>query len=456
MRIYTQPDGRKESSTKRRPSPSLAGAFRLLGAGGAMWLILASHGVAQTLRLGPMDIDVTALLELGLDSNVDDIYPEEEIAGQRTADFYWMPGLKLQSQAVPMGPRTSFDMAAGLAYQDYFYRNDLDTELYNLVLNFQTANPKLTLGGMGSVDLSVEGIEDQYVRGSASRDPVLTREANVFADWNHRRLSIETHANYSIELHQYEQYQEGDMEETILFAGAYFELFTWGSLFYSVEHTVTKMIQDEETTDETVRDFGLQGAIPLSWLAHPRITYSLGIESTETDTDEEGPTWEPKHTIRVEDDLQLSKTIHLSAVALWENEVQVDDVSFQYDINLTQQLGARAEHGLTFSQEPQSTFGSNLDTETTTYSYNFKVDDLFIHNLTFGLGAEYEENTPLGETDNITEKTTTIDVGLAHTRQLSRKLSRVLAYEYTWEKSNFHNQGANERHLLTYGFTYAF
>ena len=434
----------------------MAGAFCWLWAGLILWLGLASPSAAQTLKLGPMDISITALMEVAFDSNVDDIYPEEEVPGQRTSDFYWMPGLKLQSQSVALSPHASFDMAAGLSYQDYFYRNDLDTELYNLALNFQTANPKLTLGGMGRIELSVDGVEDQYVLGSASRDPVLTREANVFANWKHRRLRIETSADYSIELHQVEKYQEGDTEETSFFAGAYFELFTWGSVFYSVEHTETKMIQDEETTDETVRDFGLEGSIPLSWLAHPQITYSIGFESTENDTDDEGASWEPKHSIRVSDDLQLSKTINLAAVALWENEVQVDDISFQYDIRLTQQLGARAEHALTFSQEPESTFGSTLDTKTTTYSYNLSIDDFFIRNLAFGFGAEYEENTPLGAGESTTEKTTLFDVGLVHTRQLTRKLSRNLAYAYTWEKSNFHTDGPNEKHLLTYGFTYEF
>ena len=45
---------------------------------------------------------------------------------------------------------------------------------------------------------------------------------------------------------------------------------------------------------------------------------------------------------------------------------------------------------------------------------------------------------------------------MSHQRQLSRRLSRNLAYEYTWENSNFHDQGANEKHLVTYSFSYAF
>ena len=71
-------------------------------------------------------------------------------------------------------------------------------------------------------------------------------------------------------------------------------------------------------------------------------------------------------------------------------------------------------------------------------------------------GANYEESTTLGNVDSQTEKTTTVDFGLSHSRQLSRRLSRVISYVYTWENSNLHEDGPNVKHLLTYGFTYAF
>ena len=56
----------------------------------------------------------------------------------------------------------------------------------------------------------------------------------------------------------------------------------------------------------------------------------------------------------------------------------------------------------------------------------------------------------------VTEETTTLLFGLNHSRKLSRSLSRIIAYNYTWEKSNFHEQGPKEDHLLTYRLTYDF
>jgi len=431
---------------------------------------------AQTVRLGPVDLALASSVDVAYDSNVDDYYPDEEVPGKQKGDFYWVPGFSVQSEPARMRPSTTFGLAATIAYEDYFARNDLDTEVYNVVLNFQTAHPRLTLGGMGSIDYSVEGIEDQYVPGNASRDPVLTREGNLFANWNYRKFRIELSQEYSEELHEYEEYQEGDQEEITSTASIYYDLFTWGSVYYTWERTVTTQLQSEEETDETVQTFGLDGTIPIELLRRPTITYSFGASYEDEQTDategEEEPSWEPTHTISVMDEFDLSKSIHLSLSATWEDtwedgeptfalpggnkDDEDDEVTFEYNVKLSQQLGPRAQHSLTFAQEPEETFGSNADTEDTTFTYDFGLKDLFVYGLNFHASAEYEMETPLGEEDAETEETTTFIAGLVHTRQLSRKLARNLSYEYTWENSNFHEGGANEKHLVIYGFVYSF
>ncbi len=478
MREHCQTAGLMHPPTGRKPRfPSAGGGHWVEGlCAVALLLALAPAGRAQTFRLGGIDYVLSAAVELGYDSNVDDVYPEEEEPDRQKGDFYWMPSLTLQSQSVPLRPSTTYNLGAHVAYEDYFSRNDLDTELYDVVLNFQTAHPRLTLGGMGRIANEVDGIEDQYVPGSASRDPVLITEANVFANWNYRKVRLEAQAEYSKELHEKEEYQAGDQEETTLEAGAYWDVFTWGSLFYTWENTVTTLLQSEEETDETIHTFGLDGAIPVSLLRRPRITYSFGFsyedEQTDATEEEDEPTWEPTHTITVMDEYQLSKSLRLSYVATWEDTWEddspsfywpgekrgedEDEVTFEYNVKLNQKLGPRAEHTFMFSQEPESTFGSTTETESTTFSYDFVLKDLVVYGLTFHAAAEYELETPLGETDAETEKTTTLTAGLNHQRQLSRRLSRILAYEYTWENSNFHDEGANEKHLATYTLRYTF
>jgi hypothetical protein len=425
----------------------------------AAGLALAQSGSAQTFKLGPMAFDLLGRVEAGYDSNVDDIYPDEEVPNMQKADFYWMPGLALRSDPTPMRPSTLLSLSATYDYQDFFERNDLDTEIYHAAVDIQTIHPRLTLGGMAAVDYDIQRLEDVYVPGGAERDPMLTHAASVFANWNKGKFRLETSADWTRDLHDYEKFQDDDRIETTLFAGAFLDLFTWGSLYYTVEQEDTTFLQSEEEERQTTRELGLMGDIPFELLKHPKITYSLGFESIDEQNDEgqqEEMSWEPVHTIRVSDELQMTKTVNLSAYAEWIDDSDEDTVDFQYNVTLRQLLGARAEHELAFTQEPRETFASTTDTETTTYAYRFRVRDLFIYNLTMLCGAIYEEDTPVDVEPAITEQTTTLNFGLNHTRQLTKRLARIIAYDYTWERSNNHTSAPKERHELSYGFTYEF
>ena len=466
MREFPQTNGRRHRPAGWKPPRPPGGGLRLAWIAAAAWLLLAQAGAAQTLRLGLFDLFVLGRALVAYDSNVDGSYPEEEKQDLQKGDFYWMPGLSIRSKPVAMSPRTTFNLSAGYDYMDYFVRNDLDTEVYNASINFQTVLPWLTLGGLAGTEYSIEASEDEYVPGGAVRDPMRTDTASAFANFNYRKVRMEATTSLTRDRHDYEENRADDQDETKVTASAYLDLFSWGSLYYTWENTVTAFVlpDPDEETDETTRTFGLTGAIPFTLLRRPQVSYSFGFsqetEQKETNGNEEEDeeTWEPTHTLTVSDEFQLSKAVHLSASATWENTAVDNDeeVTFLYNINLSQQLGARAEHSLLFTQEPRSTFESNADTETTTYGYTLGVKDLFIYNLSFTFGATYVLDTPLGVEDAITEKTTTMSLGLNHARQLTRQLARILNYTYTYEDSNFHDYGPNQKHLLTYGFTYDF
>ena len=458
MRAHSQTNGgHPHPASQRLPWPWVGG-WRVVWFAAIAWLGLVATGSGQILRLGPFNFTPSVGVEVGYDSNVDDLYPEEQDPDLQPGDFYWMPSFSLRSQTVPMRPRTTVDMEGHVAYQDYFARNDLDTELYGVSVGFQTIHPRLTLSGHASTEYSVESEIDTYVPGGASRDPMKTDMAGLSLQWNYRKVRFEASSTYAIERHDYELYQFDDNDELTLDWAVYLDVWTWGSLFYSSERTYTTYIQPEPDREENENDrkFGLEGAIPVSLLKHPKITYQLGIESVDDDTDDtEGLTWEPMHTITVSDEFQLSKTVNLSASAMWENDVAEDDIGFTYDVKLEQKVGARARHSLYWLREPGGQMGSTVDTDTTTYGYNFSINDLIVYNLTLSGLAEYMEETPIA-TGALTEETTTLQLGLNHARQLSRRLSRIMGYEYTYETSNFHHDGPKENHLLTYALTFDF
>ena len=473
MRDLSQTNGCLPLPAKRKPKLSLGGGFRLVWVFLAAWAGWVAAAGAQSFRVGPFLLSMTGQGTLAYDSNVDDLYPEEETPGLDRWDFYWMPMLAIRSQPMQMYPRIALTLSAAAAYQDYFYRNDQDSEIYNLILGFQTSHPRISLGGAAGVDYSVDGVADQYVPGGARRDPTLTREANVFGNWNYRKLRAQASADYSTELHQDERYQEGDQEEIGLSAGSIWELSKWGGLFYAWDWNKTKMIQSGDEDEETTHSFGWSGSIPLELVRRPKITYSFGFSYEEETVEDEEPTktWDPTHTITVQDEYQLSKSIRLTIAATWqdtwednqpsftlpgEDTDDNDEVTFQYNVQFAQQLGPRAQHSLSFTREPRPTFGSMTETETTTYAYNFGIQDVLFRGLGFNFSASYDTSIPLETEAAVMEKTTKLSAGLNHNRQLSRKLARTITYQYSWENSNFHEGDGKEQHLVTYGLSYAF
>lgn len=453
-----QDSGRRGLGVKRS-NPRLASGGLWCAWGLALLAACIGTGAqAQILRLGPFQFSATGTCEFGYDSNVDDAYPSEADPNYQKDDFYWMPGLRIQSQPVATGGRTLMNASAAIAYKDYFERDDLDTELYSISLNLQAVHPRLTFTGLLNSEYTADGAKDTYVPGGAKYDPTLTHNANFGVMWNYRKVRLEAIVDFLQERHDKDEYKLGDKDELTYTASAYWDAFTWGSFFYTWEKKVTTFVETDEETDETTQTFGVTGAIPVEILRRPNVTYSFGIsyEDEKKDPGEREKRWEPTHTVTAIDEFQLSKALRLAASATWEKKMKDDEVSLIYNIMLEQLLGPRARHAVTFSQEPRSTLGSNSDTETTTYSYDFNIRDLFVYNLSFAAGVVYEESTPLGPGDAETEKTTTWTAGLTHNRQLSRKLSRALAYTYTSEDSNFHTGSPKEKHLITYSLSYAF
>ena len=112
MRDISQTNGCTHTPVPRHPGHARAGGVRLATAVLAAGLALAGAAQAQTMKLGPFYLDAAALMELGYESNVDGVYPHEEDSSKKNADFYWMPGLSLKSQPVPMRPSSAIAAAA--------------------------------------------------------------------------------------------------------------------------------------------------------------------------------------------------------------------------------------------------------------------------------------------------------------------------------------------------------
>jgi hypothetical protein len=429
------------------------GAFLFMAAFAA----LADSASAQLFRLGPFDFTAVGNVDIGYESNVDGLGVEESGDLSRS-DFYWMPGITINSSREAMRPSSSIGLSAAIAYQDYFKRNEMDTALYNIAADFQATHPRISLGGMASAVYSIDSMEHEYVPGGTKRDPNLVQMANINATWNYRRLQLNGASSFTQTRHDFDEFKTDDSDEKTATWGANLTVASWGSLFYTWDWSDTYNLFTDEQTTETTESFGLSGSIPFELLRRPQISYSIGFshETTVNADGTEESTWEPTHSITVQDAFQLSKSINLSAAATWNKTVSDDTVTFQYNVALSQSLGPRAQHALTFTQEPRPTFGSTSDTETTTYGYSFGMSDVIFRGVGLSFGATYDQSTPLGDPTALTENTTSVNFGVNHSKQFSRRLSRNLSYAYTWEDSNLVETDPVITHTVLYGFSYQF
>ncbi len=424
-----------------------------------VWKVLWPSVARAQLRIGEWNFDIVGRVDVAYDSNVDDAYPEELSETLRKDDFYWMPGISLVASPTRLRPTTTLNLGANLSYEDYFNRNDLDTELYNIHLSFNTAAARASFGGSAMVDYSVDGDEDTYRPGGFTRDPSLTYTGDLFFKWSWNRLSVDLAGTYTSERHDYAEYKADNQDEIDLTAMLNLRMLSWFSLYNSYEWDRTEYTEQDNTETTTTIEFGFNGSFTFHWLfMNPTVSYSLGRKAEDTANDAKGAEWEDTNTgaISISDTWQLTKALTLSGGITYDNDVEENEVGTTFNVTLTHRLSAYITHSASAALEPRNTFGSNSDTETYTYTYNIGVHDLLIPHLTMGFNASYEQETPLDDPHAKTEDTTTFTFNAGHSRTLSRRLSRNLNYTYTWENSNFHDNGAKQKHLVLYGFSYRF
>lgn len=425
----------------------------------ALLLLLPLPALADIYRIGIFDFQPSASLTLGYDSNVDGSYPEELDPAYQKGDFYVVPGLSLHADPVRLQPHTTISLDGTISYEDYLKRNDLDTELYNVAAAFNTTLTYLTLNGTFNAARQTDHDQDSTYRpGGFSRDPYNTIDAALNAQLTLRKFRFTASETYSRETHDLQIYEADNQVETSTLLGAYYDLLSWCSLFYTYEHTETEYLDvDDPREIENNQEFGLSGTIPNSILRRPAVTWSVGGTKEESNTDEEEAKWEFTYAFGVSDTLQLAKYLTLSYNVSWDSEdnADEDEVGFTYGFSLNHIWGPYITQNFSYTREPVDTFGSTADTDTTTLAYALSIANFFLKGVSANYSISYEMADPLGS-DEPVEYTTTQTFNLSHTRPISRQLTRTLSYTYQWENSNLHHDGAMQEHTIEYLLNYMF
>jgi hypothetical protein len=407
-------------------------------------LLSPSLAEAQFLRLGPFDFTATTRAGAVYSDNIEQERSYETDAERE--DYYVFAGVDLQSVA-DLTANSSLTIDTGVMYEKHFIRDDLDNSeepFGRFRADYAQSIRHLTLKAFYGWERESESREDTYIpggRSSKTRNVGTTTEYGTSLEWSRDPFLVG--ASYDVEKERFdkEEFKDGEKDTTTY--------HYYGDWKLSDRLTLEADREDEttETPDGKQDGWKLTDSVDLAviLLKKPSLTYKLGYEKESTD--KEDGKWEPTHTIDLGDGWVFESPrvkLTLKAAYTYEKDPEEDDVTLTYGATLDHELAARVKHGLSFEREPRDTFGANEDTDTTTYGYYFNMDDVLIPDLDFRGDVTYEIDKPVSGPE---EKTTTVELALTHTREISARFRRIFRYEYSWEDSNLESEVLTENRV---------
>ena len=404
--------------------------------------------------MGPFDFDATARLDAIYTTNVEQ--ERESEASAERKDFYFVLGLEMPGEAV-VSPQTTISADAGMAIERHLNRPDLDNSANpfgHISAESSTDFSYLTLRTHAGIERTSTSAESLFVPGGGGktrRESVAT-EYGAGALWTRDPFTLEYTYDFTSDRYVKEEFQEGDQDQTTLGFMAKVQLMQDADISYRNERMYNELVNETNSTARWKTTENIDVNWRLSLWRRPKVTYSFGLE--KQDTNEEDGTWDTRHTLALDDEYEFSRALRLKYGAMYEVEGKKEstDISLTYNALVEQDLGRSVKHSLGVIREPVGTFGSTEDTDRTAWTYNFMKSDLFIYALNFGARVDYTIDKPLDPTVP-EEKTTTYELRLDHSVDISRRLHRSLLYEYSWEKSDVNTEVLDE-HRVTWRYEY--
>jgi hypothetical protein len=378
---------------------------------------------------------------------------------QEMTDYYLVAGLRFLGHAEVLRD-TTMDLDTAYYKEKHFNRPDLDdTEnpLGRISLATKSEFGRFHLRLNAAAEQTYGEQVDVYVPGGVTnktRDVTETISYGGELSWQRRSLTLAASYDFTSDRHQDAFYQAGDQDETTVRFFGDWVFWKEASISYEYELVQTDLVNQPESdkTWEVTQRILLNWRFPL--LKRPQLTYSLGVEKEDTDT--ETGTWDLIHILTLSDSWALSPTLRLSVDGTYEYDQKpdADDVPLRYGVRLRHEISATAQQELTATREETATLGSSKGTDTRNIGYTFTKRDLFMYNLNLLFSATYGWDAPL-ESSAETEITWTYEASLRYSRLVTRRLSRTLAYEYSDEISNLADEPLEE-HRVTLTYTYTF
>lgn len=417
-------------------------------------LVLNVH--AQFMRLGPFDIDITGQIDAIYSSNVDQVRPSE---AEKEMEDYWLLGRLSFDAKADLTQHIKVNAGFSLEQEKHFKRTDLDdrkrSDPFGQVdISTDLEFGRYTLNLFYLHESTYEMKEGQFIEGARKRRTYRRSDhAGAKLNWQRGRVGWYAAAEELRDRYVEDEYKDGDKNQTDLDAGVQWDVTRRIRAFTTYHRGREQLINQKDSYDGWDEQLSIGTTFLL--IKEPQFTYSFAMAKETQQGEDLG--WQPTHIFTIMDTFDITKTLELQVDAQYEfkKERGPDDIGFTYGASLSHEISSTAKQSLRASREPADTFGSTVDTDSTRFDYMFTKSDLFIYGLSLDIGVTYSIEKPMERPDSETQKTWEYRGSLNWQRKVSRKMDRIISYDYQREKLNLFDEAMQE-HKVTLSYVYRF
>ena len=453
---------------------------------------------AQWLNVGPFELQSSLNLSLNYSTNVDQVNDDQtsilsEDGKELDKDDFWIDyGVSLNANG-KFFPAVDITASTSFLFEKHFIRDDLDEDadpFYNVSLSADSNQGfwsyALTVNFSEELtaekqDVAISRTDLQEVRQERDRTTTLSIAPTI--TWSYHSLSANGGYTYDKETHN-DEFSAADTLSQSYNYGLGYQLnrrvdFNWTHSFDKEEligeknSSVLDAVEtpaDVASAEAPVWDESMAVNASLLLMDRPSLTLSGGY--SREDTGGEKGEWDPTFSVSLSDTRALASNMDISGTVsyTWEETEEVEDIAFTYSGVLTHQLPAGWSHSLSATREPADTFGSTVDSTSTSYAYTLTQPNFIMKAISFNFGVS-REITSLPEVGNKSpaarsaptddglvpevegdEETTSWTLGLARSFNLTNSLTASASYGYTLEQVNVEADVIEHLYVLTFSY----
>lgn len=424
-------------------------------------VFFAGSAHAQFLKVGPIYWSGSVNNSYVATSNANSLSKREaEERGEDREDFYIQLGVTLTAKG-NFYPDIDLNFSTSIDREWHFVQPSpqasgspfLGDSSFDFSRRLGHMNFTLTLNH--SANTTSEETEVFVPEGELLvRDIIQQSQANAQLSYSRESINVNSGYTYNRTRH-IEEFEQGDSDSQTMTVGVGYTPIERVSGNYSYSRNRSELINPRPGTLTNSEWLETQSAtMTYRIMQRPSLQYSGGFEK-EDDRLVLG-TWDIIHGLSISDSREPFQRILVSYNAAYnydENEEE-DDISFTYGASLQHTINKYMSQNVSLTRSPVETFGSTVQSDSTSITYTYQINNLIIQGLSGAASASYSRTEPKGERSGPVEEQTNYNITVTKSEPIpwSRKLSANLNYNYLFQLPD--GRDSYDTHMLSLVLSY--